>query len=60
MFTTQRTILSKIEQGNPDYQEMLSKAIKDAFSNSGNRKTMTVEEACEKIRKISKRVIGKV
>ncbi|MFB2839259.1 hypothetical protein [Floridanema evergladense] len=50
-------ILGKVEQENLAYQKALSEAIEEAFSNSENRKSMTAEEACERIRGISDRVI---
>lgn len=50
-------ILGKVEQEDLAYQKSLTEAIEEAFSNSENRKSMTAEEACERIRGISDRVI---
>ncbi|MFB2895896.1 hypothetical protein ACE1CI_23550 [Aerosakkonemataceae cyanobacterium BLCC-F50] len=50
-------ILGKVEQEDFAYQKALSEAIEEGFSNSENRKSMTAEEACERIRGISDRVI---
>lgn len=48
-------ILNAIERENDDYQVALSEALEETFLNLGSIKTMTAEEASERIREISDR-----
>ena len=50
-------ILSAIERENLAYQKALSEAIENAIINSENKKAMTAEEACGRIREISNQAL---
>lgn len=50
-------ILNAVERENNAYQQALSEALEEAFSEWETTKAMTAEEACERIRQISERVL---
>ena len=46
-------ILSGVEREDIAYQEALSEALEEAFTDWGNSRDMGAEEACERLRQIS-------
>ncbi|MFB2923276.1 hypothetical protein [Aerosakkonema funiforme] len=53
-------ILGRIEREDIAYQKALSEAIEEAFANLETSKAMTAEEACERIGRISDKIIGEL
>lgn len=51
-------ILSAIERENKAYQKALLTAVEETLNNRENSKAMTAEEACERIRILSDKVLG--
>lgn len=50
-------ILNAVERENKAYQQALSEALEETFSELATIEAMTAEEACERIRQISERAL---
>lgn len=52
------TILREVEREDKAYQQTLSEALEEAFTEWQNTKSMSAEEACQRIREISYRAVS--